>query len=148
MANCAIYIKGTDTIAYFIKDCIQSGRDFRGSNGSVTGVKEHLFDVKWTEDTALPVYDEQGHLTGYDKTISSLSEALRYNGQVVSSGKEVDNITVSRIRERYTINDELKMARIAGTTEWAEYNNYVSQIVTEGRAFKNTYFQQEDKKDG
>ena len=57
MANVAIYEKGSDTIQYFIRDCVQHGRSFRGSNGSVTGIKEHIWDIIWTDDIATSTND-------------------------------------------------------------------------------------------
>ena len=69
MANIAIYEKDSDEIRYFILDCVRRGRDFRGSNGSVTGVKANLFNEVWTEDIA--TYDPDTET--WDKTISDLT---------------------------------------------------------------------------
>jgi hypothetical protein len=140
MANCAIHIKGSDLITYFIRDCVQSGRNFHGSNGSCTGVKEHLFDTFWTDDIASPVYDKEGHQAGYDKTISELSEAKRYNGVVVSTPADVDKVTRDLIAAKYPDSDEKKIHRLkmagGGEKEFKEYNSFVDNLVTKGRDFK------------
>ena len=140
MANCVIYIKGSDEIAYFIRDCIQAGRDFQGSNGSVMGVKERLFDTKWTED--IPVQDEKG---SWDKKISDLAPALTYKGQVVSNRDDVDTIIKAEIRKRYSLEDELKLQRQRDMLpkEFKEYYDFVENLRAEGRAFKNKYFGEE-----
>src|SRR3990167_2123933 len=102
MPNCAIYIKGTDTITYFIHNCIQSGRNFHGSNGNVTGVKEALFDTKWTNDTSFP-----------GDAVGSLSEALRYNSIPVSTPTDIDTITRNIISAKYPPSEEAKIHRIS-----------------------------------
>jgi hypothetical protein len=134
MANAAIYIKGSDDITYFIKDCIQTGRNFKGSNGSAMGVKEHLFDVKWTEDIAEP-----GDL------ISELSEAKRYEGQVISTRQDVNNVIKKQIAEKYSIEDEIKIIRMklmGDDTEWQEYKAFVESIVQKGKSFKDKEFKE------
>ena len=143
MAHAAIFEKGTINIVYFIKDCIQTGRDFRGSNGSVTGVKEHLFDVIWTEDHTEPIVDSTGKQSGFNLTVEQLSPALRYNGHVVSSKKDIDEVTKAMISEKYTIHDEIKIIRqkLAGDdSAWTEYQEYVDGLVKDGKAFKEKNF--------
>ncbi len=139
MAHCAIYEKGSDKITYFIRDCVQTGRDFRGSNGSVTGAKAHLFAEKWTEDVAEPVLDKDGRQTGWDRKVSDLSEALRYQGRVVSTQADVNAVTRALIAEKYSASDEIKILRLklAGDdTGWKDYQAYVDSLVKQGRAFK------------
>lgn len=139
MANCAIYIKGSDEIRYFIKDCVQTGRNFKGSNSSVSGVKEYLFDVKWTEDLAEPVFDAEGQRTGFNGKVSVLSEAKRYQGKVVSTKEDVNAVTRELIASKYPAHEEIKILRqkIAGNEEgWVEYKNYVEALITAGKAFK------------
>jgi hypothetical protein len=140
MANCAIYIKGYDLITYFIRDCIQTGRDFHGSNGSVTGVKEHLFDTFWTDDIVSPICDKEERQTGYDKSIKDLIEAKRYNGVVVSTPVDVDAVTRNLISAKYPDSDEKKIHRLkmagGGEKEFKEYNSFVDNLVSKGREFK------------
>lgn len=50
---------------------------------------------------------------------------------------QVDKITVEKIREKYSINDEFKMNRFAKTTtKWKEYNQYVEDCRIEGKGVK------------
>ena len=140
MVNCAIYEKNADNISFFILDCVQYSRDFKGSNTTVTGVKESIFDTKWTIDIANPIYDEDKHLIGYDKKVSELSEALRYMGVVVSSRADVDTVTKSLIREKYDIDREFQINREKKEPYWQEYNDYVSGLVLNGRLFKEEHF--------
>lgn len=142
MAHCAIYPKGSDTITYFVKDCIQEGRNFTGSNMKLTGVKEYLFDTFWTEDIANPVYNEKKELTGYDKKVSELSQALRYEGFVVSTRQDVNRVIKTQIRAKYSLEDEIKLNR-RRDQEWKDYSDFVEQIVSTGRTFKDRYFPQE-----
>jgi len=139
MANCAIHEKGSDSITYFLRDCIQSGRDFRGSNGSVTGVKEHLFDTKWTDDIADPIIDKDGNQIGWNKSIPDLSAAKLYQGRVVSTPEDVNAVTRQLIAEKYSLSDENKLMRLklsGDDTGWNEYQSYVESIVNQGREFK------------
>ena len=143
MANCAIYQKGSDQITYFIRDCIQAGRDFRGSNGSVTGVKEHLFDTKWTEDMAEHIPSPDSSKVLFDRKVSELTEALRYEGHVVSTAEDVNAVTRALIAERYPDSDEKKIHRLklAGDeTGWKDYQEYVDGLVQKGRKFKEEHF--------
>jgi len=144
MANCAIYVKDTDEITYFIRDCIQTGMDFRGSNGSATGVKEHLFDVMWTDDLAEPIFDSEGKQTGYNKRVSELSEAKRYQGRVVSTKEDVDRVTLELIAEKYPANEETKLLRLklsgAADREFTDYHSFVDDLVKQGREFKAREF--------
>jgi len=142
MANCAIHIKGTSAITYFIRDCIQTGRNYVGSNGSCSGVKEHLFDTKWTEDIANPVYDEEGHQIGYDRKVSDLKDSLKYENVVVSTKADVDKVTRDLIAAKYPDSDEKKIHRLkmsgGGEKEFKEYNSFVDDLVKRGKAFKDT----------
>jgi len=143
MANCAIYEKATQKIIYFILDCTRDKRDFRGSSGSVFGVKEHLFGTFWTEDIIHPTYNEEGVQTGWDKAISDLSPALLYHGKVVSNSKMVDAVTRELIVGRYSSTDETKILRLklsGEVSEWEEYKSYVSALVKDGKDFKAQHF--------
>lgn len=143
MANCAIYKKGSDAITYFVKDCTQTGRIFTGSNYKIAGVKGHLFDEKWTETVANPVFDGEGKQIGWDKRVADLDNALRYKGSVVSNREDVNSVTRNLINDKYSSSEEKKMLRqkIAGDdTGWVEYQEYVDGLVKEGRRFKDKHF--------
>lgn len=154
MAHCAIYVKGTDEIRYFIWDCVQDGRNFKGSNGSVTGVKEHLFGVKWTEDDVEVVQDKEKAVAGnvesrtpkFSKKVAELSEAKRYRGIVVSTKDDVDKVTRDAIAEKYPPHEESKVVRMKLSGDdvlWKEYQNFVSTLVEEGRKFKKGMVEKE-----
>ena len=140
MANCVIYIKGSDEITYFIRNCIQEGRTFRGSNGTVTGVKANLFSEFWTED--IPIQDKEGN---WNKKVSDLIPALTYKNQVVSNRDDVNTIIKAEIRKQYSLEDELKLQRQRDMlpNEFKEYYDFVEGLRAEGRAFKNKYFMEE-----
>ena len=69
MTNVAIYEKGSDTITMFVVGCVKTGRDFRGTSGSITGVKEAVFDHLWTQDVA--TYDPATE--SWDTLVSELT---------------------------------------------------------------------------
>jgi len=73
MTNAAIYKTGTNTIKYFIKNCIKRGNDYIGSNKKILGLSD-IFSIKWTNDSVNPIYKD-GEIVGYDKTIFELSES-------------------------------------------------------------------------
>ena len=131
MANCAIYKKGTDEIIYFVENCVQTGRNFKGSNLKLGGVKEELFDTKWSED--------MGEVGGL---VSVLSEAKRYKGVVVSSAADIDRVIQSKIREKYSLEEELKMLRKRDFA-YDVYNIEVDALINEAKIFKTTYFTKE-----
>jgi len=139
MMNCIIYEKNKDEITYFIKDCQQDGRNFIGSI-KLYGVKEYLFDIKWTTDIVKPIFDKEGKQIGWNKKVSEVSGATYYKGSPVSNADEVDTITKKLIRERYSAEDELKIIRrmMGGISEeeWKEYCDYVESLVKEGKTFK------------
>jgi len=140
MANCVIYKKGTDKIIYFLRDCIQEDRHFRGSNGNISGVKTKHFSEFWTED--IPNQDESGN---WDKKVSELIPSLTFKGQVISNKEDVNTITKQEIRRRYSLEDELKLQRQREIlpSEFKTYYDFVENLRTEGRAFKNKYFGEE-----
>ena len=135
MANCAIYEKGSDEITYFIRDCVQTGRNFKGAKGGAYGVKEHLFDTKWTDDTAKP-----------GDSVAALTEALRYNGRVVSNRDDVNTVTQELIAMKYSDSDEKKFLRMGlsgdpiGWKEYWAYQEYIDGLVSAGQKFKEKHF--------
>ena len=72
--NVIICKKGSDEIVYFVEDCIQDGRNFIGANTKLYGVKEHLFDIKWTDDTVEPILNKEEKQIGWAKTASQIIE--------------------------------------------------------------------------
>lgn len=85
MSNCAIYIKDSNKIEQFITDACQTNINnnvinIEGSNGKRIGIKLSLFDFKWTNDIANPIFipdennDGKPLFIGYDKKVSDLAE--------------------------------------------------------------------------
>ena len=147
--NAAIYIRGKDKIEQFIRDCQQEGNNFYGSNGSRTGVKPHLFGVRWTNDeAALVIEAETGLPLGYDKALSDLKACRTYLGHPVGNAKDVDAISKARIANAYPPEEEAKLLRKAlaailyGTitpdlkNEFKAYDSTVEEIVNEGKQAK------------
>lgn len=55
---------------------------------------------------------------------------VKVNGKVenqpIPEESQINDLVVRKIRQRYTVNDELKMARIDNSSqEWVDYNDYV-----------------------
>jgi hypothetical protein len=156
MAHCAIYVKGSDEIRYFIRDCVQIGRDFKGSNGSVTGVKERLFDVVWTDDDVSVALAEEKAVEGnvdrkshqkeilFTRKVSELTPARVYQGKVVSSRDDVNAVTRNLIAKIYSPTDEIKILREFIATgkddELKAYQSAVEGLVKAGREFKEKEF--------
>jgi len=70
--NCIIYKKGSNKIKYFIKDCIKKNNNFIGSNCKIHGVKDYIWDTKWTYDTINPINNKNDIQTGWDKTVDQI----------------------------------------------------------------------------
>lgn len=138
MANCIIYQKDTDEVVHFIKNCTQNGRDFIGDNLKLIGVKLTLFDVKWTEEDIL---DQKSNNI---KKVSEFSDALRYEGIVVSNRDDVNRVIRQQISSKYSIEDELKILRKGNSSsEFKEYNEYIEELLNKGNSFKDQYFPKE-----
>ncbi len=55
----------------------------------------------------------------------------------ILNDNQIDEITVGKIREKYSINAEFKMNRLAKTTtEWKEYNQYMEDCREAGKISK------------
>lgn len=57
---------------------------------------------------------------------------IKENGKVkniaIPVESQINDLVVRRIRQKYSVNDELKMARISNDTkEWIDYNTYVEE---------------------
>lgn len=138
MAHCALYQHGSDEITYFVRDCRKvkgshpEGWDYIGSNCTIRGIKPRHFSERWTED-------EPG------KSVKALSEAKRYHDHVVSTRAGVNAVIREEIRARYSAEDELKILRQRIPEEFREYNEFIEELLKEGRAFKDENFQNEDE---
>lgn len=121
MSNLAIYQKGSDVISRFLIGCHRIGNDFFGDPASpagytkkVTGAKPAVWDVRWTDDVAVPQIDGVGHVVGWDKKISELSlsqENLEIDAiddvmlkQAISKGRELVSYTYAQVDSYVTVN--------------------------------------------
>lgn len=66
----------------------------------------------------------------YVETTYEDDEVITVRHELVKDNEpNYDNLVHQFIRERYTENDEFKMARTGkDTIEWIEYNNYVNEV--------------------
>ena len=141
--NCAIAIKGSDKIKYFILDCYQDGRSFlsKRSNG-VHNIKLELFDIKWTTDV--------------DKTkkMSELVDVPFYDGVPVESRENVNAVLTTKIRAKYSINEEFKIHRLMVKSSKSkeddaiieEYLSTTFTILADGDDFKDRHFPKKEIK--
>src|SRR6056297_1695821 len=70
-----------------------------------------------------------------------MQKYVKVNGKVenrpIPAESQIDNMVVKKIRQRYSVNDELKMARIGSESqEWQDYNDYVEECRDWGQAKK------------
>jgi hypothetical protein len=145
MLNLVVSQKGSNEIKYFIKNCEVNGNNLIGDNCKVK-LKLTLFDIKWTEDVIEPIFDENNNQTGWSKLLNEISDAKTYNSDVVSTREDVNTSVVKKIRERYSLDDELKILRlklIGDNKEFDEYQTYVSSIVVDADKFKDENFLKE-----
>lgn len=145
MANCALFERGSDTITYFVRDCVKIGRTYQGSNCAIHGVKETLYCEKWTEDGALQREDGS-----WDRQVSDLAEARRFEGQVVSNKQDVNKVIQDKIREVYSAADEIQLLRlkladpVKSSPEFDRYHAFVEGILSKARTFKTAHLKDEE----
>lgn len=136
--NLAIIKKNSNEIGYFILDCIKvSDKEYIGSNVKL-GIKPTHWKFVWTND--MLAYDE--NKKEWSKKADEIIPVPIFMGQHAGSKADINKIIVDEIRKKYTIDDEMQMARIkeSNPDEWAKYNEYVESIITSGKQFKDLYF--------
>ena len=146
MANVIIYTKNSSNIKYFIQDCVKVGSSYVGSNKKLHSINHDIFSVLWTEDTTSPLIVNK--ITGspkiWNKKVSEIEPAREFNSVVVSNREDVNSVTKNRIKEKYSIEEEIKLQRekLLGieSDEWGSYISYVASVVNEGRKFKDEHF--------
>jgi hypothetical protein len=124
MANCAIFIKGSNQISSFIRDCVQEENDFLGSNCKLTGVKPHLFDYLWTNDDVSETNDEDGTVI-YDKTIDQLSPLSTDNQNSISKPSIAEFTNAIQIRKQIS------------NLSYTQVENYIENNVTDLESAKS-----------
>ena len=73
-------------------------------------------------------------LTDISKLV--LTDALREEIKQFRAFGLIDEQTVSAIRARYSIDDELKILRLREEPEWSAYNDFVEACRADGKAKK------------
>ena len=138
MANAILYITKSGRITHFIENCKVVGKNFFGSNCKLSGVSPHKFSVLWTEEV---IECKDGV---WNKELSDITSSKEFNSVVVSNREDVNNVTKNRIKEKYSIEEEIKLQRekLLGieSDEWGSYISYVSSVVNKGREFKDEHF--------
>lgn len=132
MAHAIIYKIGSDNIFQFVENCVQDGSNFIGSKRKILGVKLDIFSVKWTNEDR-----EQ------KQKVSQFAEARRFNSKVVSTREDVNEVTQERIKEKYSLEDELKILRLklsGDTADWSIYITDIEILIEEGKQFKDENF--------
>lgn len=130
MANLVIHIDGK--IQNILYDCkIVNGNVYKGTNGSIKGVGRRM-SLLWTRDAP-----EEGQ-TAYE-----LTPVEKFYDKVVDTNEDVDNVINNKIKERYPVEEELKLHRLKLSNNldeaiWNDYVDYVTTLVNEGKTFKAT----------
>lgn len=65
-----------------------------------------------------------------------LTDELRKEISAMRAITLIDEQTVSAIRAKYSVDDEMKLLRTRAEPEWTEYNDYVESCRNEGQSKK------------
>jgi hypothetical protein len=143
MLKAIFYSRKNNSIIYVINNCLYSNGNYIGDNTSITEPKLNIFGIKWTEDIIEPVLDKDGNQIGWSKTLDEITDAKTYNYSVVSTREDVNKVVTQQIRNRYSLEDELKIHRmklLGDETEWNEYQQYISTILADAKKYKDENF--------
>jgi len=138
--NLIIHRKNNETIFYFIKNCVQKGNSYIGSNSKLDGMNPNIWKFKWTLDTPTPIYKENT-VVGYEESVSDIQEAPKFKDTYVGNKEDVDKVIKKEIHKKYTLEDEIKLLR-RRDKEFDEYNSFVETLVSQGKAFKEEHFKE------
>lgn len=135
MINAAIYDPETGRIIAFLRNATRAGNSIRGSNGRyVIGARQAgRIEIKWTEDTADPVFDLDGNVTGWSPaTIEDMRESAtdRDIGQI-SRAELIEYL--DHLRDMARITDAQIDDRIALVTDLAKAKVYLARLTKETR---------------
>jgi len=107
--NLVIKDKNSDEILQFIRDCVKQGKNYRGANGKVDGLKENLYDLIWTEDEIETVLNEETKQTSWSKKASEIIEIQQPEIDEMIKPSTQEYINALRIRRQL---DKLTYAQI------------------------------------
>lgn len=130
--NLLIKHRGTNEVHSFLEDVVQkSEKEFVGSNGSIV-LKPDLFDLVFTTDC-------KEDLVKDGKVFKEPSKPLSFKDRPVSTKAEINELVKKAIRERYSIDDELKAIRLGVIDKqdpyWLKYVEDVGEAVNESNLF-------------
>lgn len=131
--NCIIYNPTTNRIRYFLLDCVQSGRNFTGSNGNITlGKRNTAIGIKWTNDIPTPITGDDGDVTGYVETADQLAEAA--TDRNITAIDRPDLLErLDHLRDMARITDTQIDGRIELVTDLAKAKVYLAKLTKETR---------------
>lgn len=109
--NAVLYAKGTNTIKYFLKDCVRRGSHFVGSNAKIIANLK-MYDVVWTNDVA--TQDSEGN---WDKTVDQLNHEDR--------GVELGASSYQELKE------SLNKRELINNLSFSELETYIENNVTD-----------------
>lgn len=130
-------------IIHFIKNCKKtSPQTYIGDGVKLkTGRKLREFWVEGAEPT--PITNDEGDVIKYKESAYRFrqNKIELYDGKLAETENEVDKITIDKIRQNYSLEEELKLHRLKlsgelTTKEWNNYVNKVKSIVDEGNQYK------------
>ena len=155
--NVAIYSKKGNTIGRFLRNAtgevLPNGQvKITTNKGSRNTVKTSHFGIIWTLENLEPTeFDENGSPSYFGK-VSDIKPAPEIDGVFVGGTKDVNKLSVKKIREKYSLDDELKLQRLAidkllkaakiKPNGWAEYNADVEKIIATGETCKKAHFKE------
>ena len=124
--NLVIKDKNSDEILQFIRDCVKQGKNYRGANGKVDGLKENLYDLIWTEDKTEIIIDKETKQTKWSKKASEMNqvqlpeidETVKPSRQEYINAlrirRQLDKLTYAQIDAYVDVNDPKKVLKTFG----------------------------------
>ena len=141
--NCIVYVKETKQIIFYIKDCvIKDNSILVGSNMKIHGINLNKFSLLFTEENIKVINNDDNVIT-LSKPLDKINPAPIFEGIFVGSREEVNKIIKKKIREQYSLEDELKILRmkLSGTSNgFTKYRTFIEDLIQQGQDFKDTYF--------
>lgn len=146
--NAIIVRKGKKRIDGFIQDAILDGKILKGI-GSLT-VKEELYDIIWTEDIVTPLFDDELHFIGFNKTTDQITPAKLYENKPVSNKEDVDKVAGKKVLEEYDVDSQLQIigemiellsnASGVSSASWRKFQTKIRQESDKAKKFKDDNF--------
>lgn len=91
MSNLVLFVKSSNKIKFVVKDCIQNGNNFYGTNIKLQGIKLDLFDYIWTNIDVNEILNSKGEVINYDKTVAEIINTGNNTRKIIPSREEYRN---------------------------------------------------------